>query len=54
MKINKADPTSIRFSVKAKKLLEKLSEKLNITKPSILELAIRDYAEKNGIEVNDG
>jgi predicted transcriptional regulator len=48
--MNKNNPTSIRFSNTAKNLLDKLSEKLDISKPAILELAIRHYAKSNEVE----
>lgn len=47
--MTKLKPTSIRFSETAKMLLDKLSVKLDITRPAILELAIKEFAMKYGV-----
>lgn len=41
--------TSIRLSEEAKRLLKLLSEKLGVSQTAILELAIREKAEKEKI-----
>jgi predicted DNA-binding protein len=46
----KADPTSVRLTEHAKRLLEKLTQKHGVSKAAIIEMAIREKAEKEGVE----
>ena len=41
--------TSITLSFKAKELIVKLAEKLGLNKVSVIEMAVRKLAEKEGI-----
>jgi predicted transcriptional regulator len=42
--------TTVRFSDKAKKLLQELSKKLGISRSAVLELAVRQMAKEENIE----
>ncbi len=41
--------TSIRLSPEAEKLRTKLAAKLGINKTAVIELALREFAEKHGV-----
>ena len=43
------NPTSIRMSPTAMKMRDLLAEKLGVPKSSIIEMAIRKFAEQEGI-----
>lgn len=42
--------TTIRLTPEANRLLEELAQKLGVTKTSIIEMAIREFAEKRDVE----
>ena len=46
----KAPPTSVRLTEYAKQLLEKLIKKHGVTKAAIIEMAIREKAEREGVK----
>lgn len=43
--------TSIRMTVDAKTLAGKLGQKLGLNQQSVIEMAIRDFAEKHGVKL---
>jgi hypothetical protein len=43
--------TSIRISLTAKKLLVALANKLGISQSAVIEIAVRDKAKAEGVEV---
>lgn len=43
-------PTSIRISGDAKKLLIALAEELGVAQAAVIEIAVRDLAERKGIK----
>ena len=43
--------TSLRISSEAQQLLEALADKFQITKTAVLEVAIRDYAKQQGVNL---
>lgn len=47
-------PTSLRLSPEAKRLLTELARKLGVTQAAIVEIAIRRLAEIEGIKVDGG
>jgi hypothetical protein len=47
--MRKKNPTTIRFTPKAKKLVGKLSEVLGVTKTAVIEMAIREKAKREKI-----
>ena len=49
----KRKPTTYRLTVNADILLVKLSKRYGLSKTGIIELAIRDLAERESIEVNE-
>lgn len=53
MNREKKYPTSIRLSDNAKKLIEKLSQKLGVPQSSVLELAVRALAKQENVETGD-
>jgi predicted transcriptional regulator len=46
----KKNPTSIRISDEAKRLLAQMAEKLAISQAAVLELAIREKAKREGVK----
>jgi hypothetical protein len=46
----KKEATSYRLSVDAKQLIKMLSDRLGINETSVIELAVRELAEKKGIK----
>ena len=42
--------TSLRLSPEAKRLLEELANRLGVSRSAVLELAIREYARREGID----
>lgn len=44
------NPTSWRPSIEAKRLLQKLADKLGITQKAVLELAVREKAKREKIQ----
>lgn len=50
----KKHPTSMRLTATAEKLIAKLSEKLGVSKSAVLELAIRNLAQQQGITIEGG
>ena len=40
--------TSIRYTPEARQLLELMAQKLGVTQTAIVEMAIREFAEKRG------
>jgi predicted transcriptional regulator len=46
----KNQPTSIRLSDDAKRLITELSRKLGISQTAIIELAIREKAKREGLK----
>lgn len=44
-------PTSVRLSPEAKRLLERLADKLGVTQAAIIEMAIRRMAEAEGVSL---
>ena len=49
--MNKSDKhTTIRLTPEAKRLLEELAKKLGVTKTGIIEMAIREFAEKREVK----
>ncbi len=46
---NKKVATSIRLSAEAKALLERLSDTLGISQAAVMELSIREKAQKEGV-----
>ncbi|MBI3910274.1 MAG: ribbon-helix-helix protein, CopG family [Armatimonadetes bacterium] len=42
--------TSVSLSEEARRLLERLAEKFGISQSAVLELAIREKAERAGVE----
>ena len=51
--MRKKNPTAIRFTPKARELLEGLAEHLGVTKTAVMEMAIRKLAQKEGIQGKD-
>ena len=49
-KIMDKKPTSIRLSVEAKRLRKLLAKQLGVSESAVLELAIRELAEKKGVK----
>jgi predicted transcriptional regulator len=49
----KKNPTSIRLSDEAKRLLALMAEKLAISQAAVIELAIREKAKREGIKSGD-
>jgi predicted transcriptional regulator len=47
--MNKLRTTTIRYTPEAKRLLELLAQKLGVSQAAIVELAIREFAEKRGV-----
>jgi predicted DNA-binding protein len=43
-------PTSIRLSEEARRLRKALAERMGVSESAVLELAIRELAEKKGIK----
>ncbi len=43
-------PVSFRFTLEVKRLLDLLSAKLGVSMVAIMELAIREFAAKHGID----
>jgi predicted transcriptional regulator len=41
--------TSIRLTPEAKRLLSRLAQKLGVTQAAIIEMAIRKFAEREGV-----
>jgi predicted transcriptional regulator len=41
--------TSIRYTPEAKRLLELLAKKLGVSQTAVVEMAIREFAEKRGV-----
>lgn len=41
--------TSIRLSTEAKRLVELLAQKLSVSQAAVFELALREYAKREGI-----
>jgi len=50
---NRKTPTAFRLSEKAKLLLSALAEKLGVNQTSVIEMAIRQIAEREKVEAND-
>lgn len=48
--MNNKQPTSLRLSPEAKRLLEELAKKLGVTQAAIVEIAIRRLAETEGVQ----
>jgi uncharacterized protein (DUF1778 family) len=49
--MNKSEKhTTIRLTPEAKRLLEELAKKLGVTKTGIIEMAIREFAEKREVK----
>lgn len=46
-------PTSVRLSDTAKRLVKKIAAKLGISQAAVLEIAIREKAEKERIQDDD-
>jgi predicted transcriptional regulator len=47
--MRKKQPTSIRFSPEAKRLLALLAAKLGISQAAVMEIAIRRFAEQEKV-----
>jgi hypothetical protein len=52
-KQKKLDPFSLRLTPNADYLLDRLEDKLGLTRPGTIELAIRELAAKYSLEVDD-
>ncbi len=52
--MDKKQPTSLRLSPEAKRLLAELAKKLGVTQAAIIEMAIRRFAESEGVKVDGG
>ena len=52
--MDKKQPTSLRLSPEAKRLLAELARKLGVTQAAIVEMAIRRFAESEGVKVDGG
>lgn len=50
---NKKRATSMRFTPTAERLIEALSKKLGVNKSSVMEMAIRAFAEQHNVAVSD-
>jgi len=48
--MKKKNPTTIRFTPRARELLVKLAESLGVSRTSVIEMAIREKAKKEGIQ----
>ena len=46
----KDNPFSLRISDDASALLTKLAAKLGVSKAAVFEMAIREFAKKNGVQ----
>lgn len=42
--------TSIRLTPQAKRLIELTAQKMGITQSAVIEVAIREYAKKQGVD----
>ena len=49
-KPKRANPTSVRLTDHADELLAKLAEKHGVSKAAIIEMAIREKAERDGVK----
>jgi predicted transcriptional regulator len=49
--MRRKNPTSIRLSPEAERLIELLAKKLGVSKASVMEMAVRKFAELERIEV---
>lgn len=48
-----SEHTSIRFTPEARRLLEALSQRLGVSKTAVLEMAVRKFAEREGVSGNE-
>ncbi len=46
-------PVSFRIAPETRRLLEVLSKRLGVSKAGVLALAIREMAERRGVEIRD-
>ena len=47
-------PTSFTLTIFCRELLRQLSAKLGVSQAAIVELAVRDKAKKEEIQINEG
>jgi predicted transcriptional regulator len=51
--MRKQRTTTIRYTPEAKRLLETLAKKLGVSQTAVVEMAIREFAEKRGVRAQD-